>query len=416
MTTILVIDDEAVNRDIARTLLSRNGYTILEASGGAEGLRTAISAHPDLVISDVLMPEMDGHQLVRELRACPELAHTPVVFYTANYLESQARPLAKACGVSRIVLRSEDPGRLIEAVRAALEREPPDGIPPLLADFERHHAQVINGALLEKVRELRASEKRFRAIAEASPVGIILTGPDASAVFLSSECARLLDQPATELTGRRWLTFLDAGLQAGLLAQLRDPYHEPMPLRVPLVTRASRNLWIDAYVRSIHDAENQLTGGLVLLADVTGQVEAEERILSLNANLEQQVQQRTMHLERANKNLEAFAYSIAHDLRTPLRGISGFAEALTEEYGDRLDETGREYAARVQASCARMAALIDDLLHLSQVTRAAINLQDVDLSAEVTAICDQLRARDPGRQVKVRVQDGVRVSADRTLI
>ena len=143
---------------------------------------------------------------------------------------------------------------------------------------------------------------------------------------------------------------------------------------------------------------------------------AAKEIRLLNANLEQQVQQRTIHLVRANKNLEAFAYSMAHDLRTPLRGISGFAEALVEDYGDRLDETGREYAARVEAGCTRMSTLIDDLLHLSQVTQATMKLQDVDLSAEVTAICDQLRARDPGREVRVSVQEGVRVTADRTLI
>ena len=110
------------------------------------------------------------------------------------------------------------------------------------------------------------------------------------------------------------------------------------------------------------------------------------------------MQQRTVHLERANKNLAAFTYSAAHDLRTPLRGISGFAEALVEEYGDRLDETGRGYAGRIQAASEQMAAVLDDLLHLSRVSRAEMNLQDVDLSAEVTAICGQLRARDPGRQ------------------
>ena len=128
------------------------------------------------------------------------------------------------------------------------------------------------------------------------------------------------------------------------------------------------------------------------------------------------MQQRTIHLERANKNLEAFTYSAAHDLRTPLRGISGFAEALAEDYGDRLDETGRDYAARIQAGCGRMATLIDDLLHLSQVARAKMDLEDLDLSAEVTAICDEFRARDPGRHVRVTVQDGVRVTADRALI
>ena len=169
--------------------------------------------------------------------------------------------------------------------------------------------------------------------------------------------------------------------------------------------------------------DGSLLGFMEVNRDITARKDAEREmrrvageVRVLNATLEQQVQERTIHLERANKSLAAFTYSVAHDLRTPLRGISGFAEALAEDYGDRLDETGREYAARVQAGCARMATLIDDLLHLSQVTRAEMKLQDVDLSAEVTAICDQLRARDPGRRVRVTVQDGVRVTADKVLI
>jgi PAS domain S-box-containing protein len=169
--------------------------------------------------------------------------------------------------------------------------------------------------------------------------------------------------------------------------------------------------------------DGSLLGFMEVNRDVTARKETEremrraaKKIRSLNATLEQQVRQRTIHLERANKSLEAFAYSIAHDLRTPLRGISGFAEVLVNDYGDQLDETGRTYATRVRAGCARMAALIDDLLNLSQVTQAEMNLQDVDLSAEVTAICDQLAARDPGRQVRVTVQDGVRVTADKSLI
>jgi PAS domain S-box-containing protein len=169
--------------------------------------------------------------------------------------------------------------------------------------------------------------------------------------------------------------------------------------------------------------DGSLLGFMEVNRDVTARKEAERRIgqaaeaiQSLNATLEQQVQQRTRHLEVANKNLEAFAYSVAHDLRTPLRGISGFAEVLVEDYGDRLGETGRAYAARVEAGCARMSTLIDDMLDLSRVSRATMNLQDVDLSAEVTAICDQLAAGDPSRQVQVTVQEGVRAAADRALI
>jgi C4-dicarboxylate-specific signal transduction histidine kinase len=157
--------------------------------------------------------------------------------------------------------------------------------------------------------------------------------------------------------------------------------------------------------------------------DITARKDADREALrrtaeiqALNASLEQRVQERTVHLERANKHLAAFTYSVAHDLRTPLRGISGFAEALVEEYGDRLDEKGLGYTGRIQAASGRMGTVLDDLLHLSQVSRAEMELQDADLSAEVTVICDRLRARDPGRHVRVTVEDGVRATVDLSLI
>jgi PAS domain S-box-containing protein len=169
--------------------------------------------------------------------------------------------------------------------------------------------------------------------------------------------------------------------------------------------------------------DGSLLGFLEINRDITARKDAERESLrqvaeiqALNASLEQRVQQRTVYLERANKQLTAFTYSVAHDLRTPLRGISGFAEALVEEYGDELDETGRGYAGRIQAASGRMGTVLDDLLHLSWVSRAEMELQDTDLSAEVSAICDRLRGRDPDRRVRVIVQAGVHATADPTLI
>jgi PAS domain S-box-containing protein len=162
--------------------------------------------------------------------------------------------------------------------------------------------------------------------------------------------------------------------------------------------------------------DGSLLGFLEINRDITSRKDAEREIRALNAALEQRVAQRTVRLERANKHLAAFTYSAAHDLRTPLRGISGFAEALVEEYGDQLDDTGRGYAGRIQAASGQMAAALDAQLDLSRVSRAEMNLQDVNLSAEVTAICGRLRARDPGRQVQVTVQDGVHAIADRPLL
>jgi PAS domain S-box-containing protein len=166
-----------------------------------------------------------------------------------------------------------------------------------------------------------------------------------------------------------------------------------------------------------------LLGFMEINRDITSRKDAEREALrraaeiqALNASLELRVQERTVHLERANKHLTAFTYSVAHDLRTPLRGISGFAEALVEEYGELLDEEGRGYAGRIQAASVRMGTVLDDLLHLSWVSRAEMKLQDTDLSAQVTAICDRLCAGDPGRRVRVTVQDGVRATVDPILI
>jgi len=166
-----------------------------------------------------------------------------------------------------------------------------------------------------------------------------------------------------------------------------------------------------------------LQGFMEVNRDVTARKMAEreletrsEEIQALNATLERQVQERTVHLERANQNLEAFTYSVAHDLRTPLRAMSGFAEVLVEDYSEVLGDVGRDYAERIEAASQRMATLIDDLLHLSQVSRAEMNLERVDLSAEVAAICGELRAGDPGRQVHTAIQEDVLVTADRSLI
>jgi light-regulated signal transduction histidine kinase (bacteriophytochrome) len=144
--------------------------------------------------------------------------------------------------------------------------------------------------------------------------------------------------------------------------------------------------------------------------------DAQAEIRTLNAELETRVEQRTAELVMANENMEAFTYSVAHDLRAPLRTLSGYSDALTEDYGDRLDETGRLYTERIQAATERMGALIDDLLLLAQVSRLEMSLGPVDLSAEVAAIAGELQAREPGRRVRFAIHDGVWVNADRTLI
>ncbi len=124
-----------------------------------------------------------------------------------------------------------------------------------------------------------------------------------------------------------------------------------------------------------------MVAGIALIAPIFDEHRrADEKIRRLNAELEQRVIERTDQLEAANKELEAFAYSVSHDLRTPLRGIDGFSVALLEDYGDKLDAHGKDYLHRVREATRRMAQLIDDLLQLSRTTRSEMTWKPVSLS------------------------------------
>ncbi len=134
------------------------------------------------------------------------------------------------------------------------------------------------------------------------------------------------------------------------------------------------------------------------------------------ANLEQLVAERTAQIAAANVELEAFAYSVSHDLRTPLRGIDGFARALAEDYGDRLDANGHDYLQRIRRASQRLGRMIDDLLAYSGVSRREMATGSVDLSALAREVVEELRRGEPERGCEVSIEPGCRAEGDETLL
>jgi PAS domain S-box-containing protein len=150
--------------------------------------------------------------------------------------------------------------------------------------------------------------------------------------------------------------------------------------------------------------------------DITDRKRAEEQVRQLNAELEQRVRDRTAELEASARELDAFAYSASHDLRTPLRSLHGFSEILLEDYAGSLDEDGRQHLRRIQANVARMGLVIDDLLNLSRVTRAGLNRERVDIGALAREIVGELRGAEPHRRVEVEIADDLVTTGDSSLI
>jgi PAS domain S-box-containing protein len=150
--------------------------------------------------------------------------------------------------------------------------------------------------------------------------------------------------------------------------------------------------------------------------DITERRQVEEELKKHREHLEDLVRERTIKLEASNKELEAFSFSASHDLRAPLRTIGGFSQALLEDCEDKLDIKGKDYLIRIKAATRRMADLIEDLLQLSRLTRAEMNIEKINLTRIARSVIDELQKSQPQRHVEIKIADGLEDTADSRLM
>lgn len=318
------------------------------------------------------------------------------------------------------------------------------------AEVSNQRAKALQ-SLVDAARELTGGTNLDRLLEQTLDAARSLTGARYAALGVFDETGEQLarfitlgidaatrEAIGTLPTGRGLLGRLDGEKDVARLKDLsRHPASVGFPLHHPsmrsflgAVIRTHGRLFGRLYLtekegaEEFTDIDEQVIMGLASLAGeaiedavLMRQLRAVEGDLrKLNAELELRVHQRTAELEVANKELEAFSYSVAHDLRAPLRSIVGFSQALLEEYSGKLDEEGHDYLGRIKRAGERMFDLIEDFLILSHITRAELHRKSVNLTELARSIVETLQGADPERRVEVVIQEGLWAAGDPELL
>lgn len=288
-----------------------------------------------------------------------------------------------------------------------------------------HNDPLYIVALIENIdarkraeEAMAASESKYRGVFENARVGMARVGPDGQWLDVNNQICAELGYSREELLR---LTFQDVTHPDDLEEDMRQAErllrgeidHHEMDKRY--VRKDGSEFWAHLTASSVRDANGAVEYFVSVMENITARKQAEEALQEMTRTLESRIEERTSELLALNQELDSFNYTVSHDLRAPLRGIDGFSQALLEEYGGRLDGSGREYIAKVSAAVTRMSELIDALLMLSRLTRE-FEAHPVDLSEIAREIASGLQRESPERQAEFVIEGGLTVCGDERLL
>jgi PAS domain S-box-containing protein len=268
--------------------------------------------------------------------------------------------------------------------------------------------------------ELRANEEQFRVLLDGvKDFAIYMLDPNGRVLSWNAGATRIKGFSSEEIIGQHFGRFYTAEDQAKgrpelELQQAADKGRfEDQGLRV---RKDGTTFWANAVITPMYDEAGALRGFSKVLRDITERRRAEEEIRQLNRELEQRVRERTQELEVTNKELEAFTYSVSHDLRAPLRHIAGFSKMLGEQCGELLKPEGQHYLQRIEDGTRRMGTLVDDLLNLARIGRHELRVQVTGLDSIVKDVISELRPDTEGRDVQWKIVSLPFVEGDPALL
>lgn len=350
---ILLVDDNEQNRYVHGRYLKQAGFSVHEARNGEECLQFVRRHVPDLLVLDVRLPDLNGYQVCRELKDSPATASLPVLQTSATFVGSHAKVHGLQGGADAYLAVPVEADELVATVRALLRT--------------------------------RAAESKAQALARAWQVTFDAIS---DGICILDEQARVVrsNRAFAQITHREPATI--ARMALGDLLRIDDPAQLEQAFAAAdgeVRELAAGASWFRVRMDTLPAGEQSPGAKVCVISDITG-IKAiehslrrtEEELARHARQLEERVEERTHELSVANANLEAFSYTVSHDLRTPLRSLQSFAELLLEECAPTLDETHRDYLRRIARAARRMDLLTHDLLLFTRINRIEMALARVE--------------------------------------
>jgi two-component system, sensor histidine kinase and response regulator len=351
---VLIAEDSRTQAEQLSYYLSARGFAVTVATNGRQALELALQQKPAMIITDVVMPEMDGYSLCKEVKSLPALRDVPVVLLT-----SLSRP--------------QDIVKGLECSADSFIRKPYD---------DKYLGSRVEYILTNV--ELRKTERL--------QVGVQLHFGGQSH-FITAEKQQILDLLISTYEGAIQINE-ELEIKQRELQQAKETLEERVAARTAELAEANQQLQIELAERK----------------------RAEEQIKRLNENLERRVAERTVQLAAANNELEAFSYSVSHDLRAPLRHINGFAGTLIEEHSAQLNPDAQLHLTRIQEGTQKMSRMINDLLNLARLDRQSMVQQVTSLNSVVENVRRDLESETADRNIDWRIGSLSSVDCDPGLI
>ncbi|HEY6255059.1 MAG TPA: response regulator [Xanthobacteraceae bacterium] len=416
--TILLIDDSVTFREELKAALEEASYRVLVAGTGEEGLHLAADLRPTAIVVDGVLPGIDGATVIRRIRLDAALRSLPCLLLTGSEDRSE-EVRALDAGADAFVHKDDNTALILARLSAMLRSAGAQisrhdtasllGPKKILAvDDSETHLQEIAETLRADGYEMvlaRSGEEALQLLA-LQPVDCILLDLLMPGIGGQETCRRMKSAPGIRDIPIVMLTAVDdrdamiQGLGAGA-----DDYiaksSDFKVLRARVLAQIRRKQFED---------ENRLIREHLLRAELEAiEARTAREIAESRASLVEQ-------LESKNEELESFSYSVAHDLRAPLRSIDGFGLILLEDYADKLDDDGKQYLNYVRESAQQMARLIDDLLALSRVTRGEFQRSVINLGAIARSVAARLAQARPDHQVELVIAERLLAEGDEGLL